>query len=116
MGFSLKTLKIFGFGKQSLEETINLEVNQVVYQFMSKGGDTLLSTDFNIPMINILWQLVAESRFTQEEPEGMEVVASVNEMFKSGLKTALILLPILKMFTKLADYKASINIYDVQKS
>ena len=114
--FSLKTLKDFGFGKQSLEEAINVEVDQVVSQFLATDGDTLFSTDFNIPMINILWQMVAGKRFTQDDPEGMEVVASVNEQFKIGIKLILIPLAILKMFPNLANYKESVNLYDVQKT
>ena len=113
--FSLKTLKDFGFGKQSIEEAINIEVDQVVSKFLEKDEDTLLSSDFNVPMINILWQMVAGKRFTEEDEEGMEVVESVNDMFKIGVFLVLIPLAVLKMFPKLAGYEARVHIYEVQK-
>ena len=57
--FSLKTLKDFGFGRQSIEQTINIEVDEIIKQFIANEDDTFLSNDFNIPIINILWQPVA---------------------------------------------------------
>jgi hypothetical protein len=52
--FALKTLKDLGFGKQSLESAINIEMNDIIDQFVSTKGNVLLSHDFNVPIINIL--------------------------------------------------------------
>ena len=41
--FSLKTLKDFGFGKQSLESTVNLEIDEMMREFLSHQ-DCALST------------------------------------------------------------------------
>ena len=33
--FSLKTLKDFGFGKRSLEETVNIEIEELIQRFIA---------------------------------------------------------------------------------
>ena len=115
--FGLKTLKDFGFGKQSLEETINIEVEETVKRFLSMNGeDFCLRTDFNIPIINILWQLVAGSRFTEDDPEEQEVIASINKMFKNHMKMITIPLRILKMFPKFTEYDENVKLYKVQRA
>ena len=113
--FGLKTLKDFGLGKQSLEETINIEVQEIVNAFLSTNEDFYLRTDFNVPIINILWQLVAGSRFTEDDPEGMEMVASVNKVFKCLMKMELVPLQLLKMFPRVTEYEENVRIYEVQK-
>merc|ERR1711892_36338 len=114
--FGIRTLKDFGFGKQSLEATINFEVEETVKKFLSvSGSDFYLSTDFNIPIINILWQLVASTRFTEEDPEGQKMIESVTKMFKCHLKMTMVPLRILKMFPKFTEYDDNVEIYNVQK-
>jgi len=113
--FGLKTLKDFGFGKQSLEETINIEVEETLNSFLSTNEDFYLSTNFNVPIINILWQLVAGSRFTEDDPEGMEMVASVNKVFKCLMKMELVPLKLLKMFPRVTEYEDNVKIYDIQR-
>ena len=78
--FGLKTLKDFGFGKKSIEDTINVEIDEIVNRFLdSQDKDFCLGTDFNIPIINILWQLAAGSRFTEEDKEEPLDKASVDD-------------------------------------
>ena len=114
--FGLKKLKDFGFGKQSLEETINMEVEETMQKFLMAGKeDFYLSTDFNIPIINILWQLVAGSRFAEDDSEGQKMIESVNKMFKSHMKMCLTPLIILKMFPKLTEYEENVEIHNIQK-
>ena len=52
----------------------------------------LLQHDFNVPIMNILWQLIAGYRFTKEKEheQGMRIVESVNEAFQSGVKTSVL--------------------------
>ena len=88
--FSLKTLKDFGFGKQSLETTVNNEIDLITDTFLAhEDEDYLLSQDFSVPIINILWQLIAGYRFTKENDHGLRVVESVNEAFATGFKSAI---------------------------
>ena len=111
----LKTLKDLGFGKQSLEELMNIEFEEMLNNFLSTNQDFLLSTDFNVPIINILWQLVARGRFTKDDPVGQEVIAFINKMFKCYMKMIMIPLRILKMFPKLTEYEENVKIYKVQR-
>lgn len=113
--FGMKTLKIFGYGKQSLEETINIEANEVIERFLSEKGDFLMSSDFEVPIINILWQLVAGTRFTLDDPEGMKLVNSISFMFKNFVKANFIPLKILKVFPTFFEYLETVTTYDVQK-
>ena len=88
--FSLKTLKDFGFGKQSLETTVNNEIDLITETFLEhEDEDYLISQDFSVPIINILWQLIAGYRFTKENDHGLRVVENVNEAFATGFKSAL---------------------------
>ena len=74
-----------------------------------------MSGDFEVPIINILWQLVAGRRFALDDPEGMEMVASISLIFKFFVKTNLIPLKIIKIFPTLADYPATVKSYVVRK-
>ena len=86
--FSLKTLKDFGFGKQSMEAVIHTEVDELIKKFTKKqvnnlsqkmsfkyacfkGEDFFLQTDFNVPIINVLWQMIAGYRFTNAKEHGI---------------------------------------------
>ena len=83
-------MKDFGFGKQSLETTVNNEIDLITDTFLdNEGEDYLLSQDFSVPIINILWQLIAGYRFTKENDHGLRVVESVNEAFATGFKSAI---------------------------
>ena len=114
--FSLKTLKDFGFGKQSLEGAMNLEIDCLIDQFKRCEDDYKLTTDFNIPIINILMQLAASTRFTKEDSEGIELVEKVNYLFNKGLRNAILPMWINKMFPTLTGYKERVKVFNDQKT
>ena len=111
--FSLKTLKDFGFGRKSLEDAISMEIDLIIEEFLSKevrdlhqfkieltiislqDSDFLIGQDFNIPIINILWQLVAGYRFDKENKN----VNNVTEIFQDGIKIHMIPMFLLKVST-----------------
>jgi cytochrome P450 len=109
-------LKDFGFGKRSIEESIHFEVAELVEGFLSSKGDILIGTDFNVPIINILWQMVADSRFTPEDSAGMKMVDMVTTIFTVGIKIDQLPLFINKMFPTWTGYgtrsRAHISILD----
>ena len=114
--FSLKTLKDFGFGKQSLEGAMNLEIDCLIDEFRKYEADYKLSTDFNIPIINILWQLAASTRFTKDDYKGIELVEKVNYLFNKGLMNAILPMWINKMFPSLTGYKERVEVFTDQKT
>merc|ERR1712106_1014677 len=82
---------------------------------MGTKGDALLAQDFNVPIINILWQLVAGSRFSKDDPEEMKLVESVNEEFKQGVKVPLYPLSLSRTFPRLTGYEERVSLIDNQK-
>ena len=82
--FALKTLKDFGFGKQSLESTINTEIDEMITKYSLHQGDIKIGSDFNIPVISILWKIVSGSRITMDSTESVRMVELVNEIFAKG--------------------------------
>ena len=114
--FGLRALKDLGFGKQSLEEIINIEVEEIIQNFLSEEEDFLLSTNFNAPIINMLWQIVAGHRFTPENKEGMEILESVTRMFELFVYISVYPLKIMEMFPKSTNYAEMVNILNTQKN
>ncbi len=82
--FALKTLKDFGFGKQSLESTINTEIEEMITKYSLHQGDIKIGSDFNIPVISILWKIVSGSRITINSTEAVRMVELVNGIFAKG--------------------------------
>ena len=63
--YALKMLKDFGFGKSAMEDSILFEAEEMIESLenMGKNGqDIKLSSDFNVPIINNLWQIVHGTR------------------------------------------------------
>ena len=114
--FGLKALKGLGFGKKSLEEIINIEVEEIIKSFLSEKEEFLLSTNFNAPIINMLWQIVAGHRFTPEDKEGMEILESVSRMFELMFYMDVYPLKIMEMFPKATNYAEMVNILNMQKN
>ena len=83
--FGLRTLRDFGFGKHSLESSINLEIDDLIENLTSNKGDIKIEGDFNLPIINILWQLVAGCRIRPDDKEGIRMIDLVQQLFKIGL-------------------------------
>ena len=83
--FSLKTLKDFGFGRKSIEESIHFEVEEMIENFFTREDDILLGSEFNIPIINILWQMVANKRLSGTNEKDKQLIESVNTIFRTGI-------------------------------
>ena len=56
----------------------------------SQTCDILLQNDFNIPIINVLWQMVANRRFSAAKSEDVELIEGVSFMFENGRKRDLV--------------------------
>ena len=111
--FALRTLRDFGFGRKSLEGSMNVEIDEMIEMYVGKaadkdngGGNILISTDFNFPIINILWQIVAGRRITPDDAEACHMVDLVNELFIEGMGL-LVAVPffIVRLFPKLFRYR-----------
>ena len=120
--FTVKHLKDLGFGKHKLEPVIQDEAQYLIDDFVSKSklGDVRFDNDFNIPIINILWQIVVSKRFEADLPESKEMIDTVSILFKTGapfLSRLWIVnqlrelsgLPVFKRDTRILDLKSKIR-------
>ena len=64
-----------------------------IKSFVVQNSDVIIRNDFNIPIINILWQLVAGYRFEKDNSN----VKNITEVFQHGIKIHFIPFPILKV-------------------
>ena len=77
--FALKHLKDFGFGKVGLEGVIQEEADEIMKQLGGKENkDHKMNTDFGVPVINILWTIVAGKRFQAEDPQVQRMMDLLN--------------------------------------
>ena len=107
--FGLRSLRDLGFGKKSLEATMAVEIEGLIERYhaaAAQGGDVKIGTDFNIPVINILWQLVAGNRIQLADEKETKLLDMVNSMFTKGVASFWLTLPypFLKVFPNFTGY------------
>jgi len=81
--FTLKHLKDFGFGRAGLEGVIQGEAEELVSLLgQHQGEDFKMETVFGIPVINILWTIVAGKRFETNDPKVQRMMVLLNRLFR----------------------------------
>merc|ERR1719315_110442 len=84
--FTLKHLKDFGFGRAGLHGVIQDEVEDLIKHFAKyEHQDFKMDTVFGIPVINILWTIVAGHRFRSDDPKVERMMTLLNKLFKSKI-------------------------------
>ena len=90
--FVLKSLRDYGFGKKS-EQNIQEESKTLVNFISSKiepKEDFFIKDIFNIPVVNVIWRMVANRTFQMEGSEGQMFVETLEEILsKRDMKTAI---------------------------
>merc|ERR1711892_179224 len=81
--FSLKTLKDLGFGRTSSELIIQEEASLLIDFLIEKSadGDFLFRSTMNIPIINVLWRMVASKRFHMDDARAEEIMQTLTQSF-----------------------------------
>ena len=65
--YVLKTLKDFGFGKKGLEGVLVEEADRMGDYFRETDGKpTRVVNLFNVAILNVLWQIVANHRYISD--------------------------------------------------
>ena len=57
----------------------------MIENFFTRDDDILLRSEFNIPVINILWQMVANKRLSETNEKGKQLMESVTTIFRTGM-------------------------------
>ena len=99
--FGLKTLKELGFGRQTIEEIVDREISEITNKLGSYSGQNyLIGQEFNIPVINVLWHLVAGFRFDENQALHKSITSGIELQFKSYASLLLLPLNIQRVFRK----------------
>jgi len=87
--FILRNLKELGFGRKS-EESVQEEANNLVDHLLASSKekeeeDTLVKEQFSIPVVNVIWRMVASKTFAIGSEEGSKFIALMEELFTQTL-------------------------------
>ena len=85
--FALKSLRDFGFGKNTLDNVIHDEANELYGDMLKESeanGEVCISTTFNVAIVNVLWQIVASKRFDPDAEETKDYMEKLNRFFRGG--------------------------------
>ncbi|XP_073481189.1 cytochrome P450 2K1-like isoform X2 [Aquarana catesbeiana] len=78
--FTLSTLRDFGMGKKTIENTINEECECLVNKFKSFGGKPFENTmTMNAAVANIIVSILLGHRFNYEDPVFLRLMSLINE-------------------------------------
>ncbi|CAL4102274.1 unnamed protein product, partial [Meganyctiphanes norvegica] len=85
--FSLKTLRDFGFGKVGSETIIIEEATVLLKELSDKHGSSIEINQnlFSICILNVIWTLIAGTRYSHSDPELQSLSNSVNRLASVGL-------------------------------
>ncbi|CAG7724125.1 unnamed protein product [Allacma fusca] len=73
--FTLKNLRDFGFGKNSMEAKIQDEIIELMDRFKDSVGKPLqIRNAFNAAVLNALWSIMLGERMKQDDPELADAV------------------------------------------
>ena len=81
--FALKTLRDFGFGKQSMEEMIEEEINDFKAFLERKREKAFdIAPLLNLPILNSLWKVTVGERFDYEDQKLLDICERLGRSFK----------------------------------
>jgi cytochrome P450 len=85
--FALRRLRDWGFGKITLEGLIQEEIQETCEEMDEKvkenKGIVPIANAFGVPVINILWAVVAGKRFSHDDDKLKELLRRINESFRT---------------------------------
>ncbi|XP_031618139.1 methyl farnesoate epoxidase-like [Contarinia nasturtii] len=113
--FSLKILRQMGMGRANMNEHIEQECTEMVNFFKRKSANGQLiemQHAFDIPVLNILWTLVAGYRFEYDDERLQNLLKMIHECFRVVDMTGgiLNLFPLIRHFFPIrSGYKPLLN-------
>ena len=88
--FTLKHLRDFGFGKQSLDIVIQDEANDTIEKIIETSLSNRVKYNvkidglFNIPAVNVIWRIIANKRFDPDSEETKMFMERITKFFRLG--------------------------------
>ena len=81
----MKHLRNFGFGKKDLEVVIEREASSLVEHILANSGREMKMEMFTfaVPVLNVLWDMVAGHAFKREDKELKRILDLMNYVFVS---------------------------------
>ena len=81
----MKHLRNFGFGKKDLEVVIEREASNLVEHILANSGNEMRMEMFTfaVPVLNVLWDMVAGHAFQREDKKLKRILDLMNFVFTS---------------------------------
>ena len=103
----MKHLRNFGFGKKDLEVVIEREASSLVEHILANSGKEMMMEMFTfaVPVLNVLWEMVAGHAFKREDKELRRILDLMNWVFVSKIFAIAMLAPWVRfIFPSLTGY------------
>jgi len=76
----MKTLRNFGYGKQSMENIITDEVNFLIEFLKDQVGQSIpFNRIFELNILNCLWTIITGKRISANDPKSRNVLKTITE-------------------------------------
>ena len=103
----MKHLRNFGFGKKDLEVVIEREAASLVEHILANSGGEMEMEMFTfaVPVLNVLWDMVAGHAFKREDKELKRILDLMNYVFVSKVFAIAMVAPWIRfIFPSLTGY------------
>jgi len=113
--FTVRTLREFGFGRGSMEDLVQDEFSKFSDHLDTYKGEYIeISGLFNLPVINVLWEITTGEIFSYQDPKMAKIIHQLAEYVQNtgrSLVVFLICLPWLgKLFPQAMGRKNDIQV------
>ena len=105
--FAVKHLRNFGFGKKDLEVVIEREAASLVEHILANSGGEMEMEMFTfaVPVLNVLWDMVAGHAFKREDKKLKRILDLMNWVFVSKVFAIAMVAPWVRfVFPSLTGY------------
>ncbi len=102
--YALHTLRNLGFGKNSMENMMNEEINEFCKHIEKRDGQPInIRYEFNIAVLNSLWAVVLNERLEYDDPKLQKLVLLMDKTFQEFANPLNLLLFMYRPMYKFAE-------------
>lgn len=128
--FTARTLRKFGFGKgNAMEAAITVELDEVLGIFKRKVDDGRykgivgkgivdMHLIFNVSILNIIWTMMAGTRFSRDDEKLKKLLIMVDEVSKSAPQgiSPVFALPFLRYIPRITEHDMIIRLHQTTQN